>query len=137
MIGTIIFNFILGPIFMLIYATICRSLYVQEYLKGLKYEYRRVHIPFIFYILFLILLAIPYFNLGVALILIFVLLGVMDVEKWRLSFVDISGIQYRYPKDDPSYAKRKEQFEKNHGFFNICKKILSGICNFLTHNINK
>lgn len=137
MIGTIIFNFILGPIFMLIYATICRSLYVQDYSKELKYEYRKVHIPFIWYILSLIGLAIPYFNLALTLVLIFILLGVMDVEKWRLSFVNISGIRYRDPKDDPSYAEKKEQFEKNHTFFNICKKILLGICNFLTHNINK
>jgi ABC-type dipeptide/oligopeptide/nickel transport system permease component len=137
MIGTIIFNFILGPIFMLIYATVCKSLYVQDYSEEHNYEYRKVHIPFIFYILSLIGLAIPYFNIALALILILVLFAVTDVENWELSFIDISGIEYRYPKDDPSYAKRKEQFEKDHGFLNMWKKILLGICNFLTHNINK
>lgn len=137
MISTIIFSFILGPIFMLIYATICKSLYVQDYSEELKYEYRRVHIPFIFYILFLLGLAIPYFNLALAAILIVVLLAVMDVEGWKLSFVDISGIGNRTPKDDPSYAERKEQFEKDHKFFNICRKILWKVCKFLTHNVNK
>lgn len=137
MIGTIIFDFILGPIFMLIYATICKSLYVRDYSKEHKYEYRKVHIPFILYILSLIGLAIPYFNIVIALVLIFVLLGVMDINDWRASFVDISGISYRYPKDDPSYAEKKEQFEKNHGFFNKCRKILLKICKFLTHNVNK
>lgn len=137
MIGTIIFNFILGPIFMLIYTTICKSLYVQDFSEELRYKYRRVHIPFIFYILSLIGLAIPYFNLAMTIILIFELLAVMDIENWKLSFVDISGIEYRDPKVDPSYIKRKEQFEKNHGFFNKCKKILLRICKFLTHNINK
>ena len=136
MIGTIIFSFILGPLFMLLYATICKCLYVQDYTKALKYEYRKVHIPFIFYILSLIGLAIPYFNLFLALILIILLLAVIDVEGWELSFVDISGIEYRNPKEDPSYIERKEQFEKNYKFFNICKKILWKICKFLTHNVN-
>jgi len=137
MIGTIIFNFILGPIFMLIYATICRCLYVQDYSKELKYEYRKVHIPFIFYILSLIGLAIPYFNLFLAPILIILLVETMDVENWKLSYIDISGIDHRNPKDDPSYIKRKEQFEINNTFFNRYKRILCKICEFLTHNINK
>lgn len=137
MISTIIFKFILGPIFMLIYATICRSLYVQDYTKELKYKYRKVHIPLILYILILIGLAFPYFNLILAIALIFILLGAMDINNWKLSFIDISGIGYRHPKDDPSYAERKEQFENNHKFFNVCKKILCKVYEFLTHNINK
>ena len=137
MIGTIIFDFILGPIFMLIYTTICKSLYVRDSSEKHSFAYRRVNIPFIFYILSLIGLAIPYFNICLALVLIFILLAVMDIEGWVLSFIDITGIEYRYPKDDPSYAKRKEQFEKDHGFFNKCKKILLRICKFLTHNVNK
>ena len=139
MIGTIIFCFILGPLFMLIYTTICKSLYARDYSSEHKYsiEYRRVHIPFILYVLVLIGLAFPYFNLALALILIIVLLAVMDVEGWRLSFVDISGIECRSPKEDPSYAERKEQFEKDHKFFNVCRKILWKVCKFLIHNVNK